>query len=68
MLITRKSELTGKIHHRELLVTDAQLSARKRGVSAKSAYPELDSDEIAFIETGVTAEEFDAEWRVYCDY
>jgi hypothetical protein len=63
MLITRKSELTGKIYHRELNVTDAQVSNRARGVSAKNAYPELDSDEIAFIETGVTAEEFDAAWE-----
>jgi hypothetical protein len=63
MMVTRKSELTGKINHREMNVTDVQISNRARGVTAKSAYPELDSDEIAFIETGVTAEEFDAAWE-----
>ena len=67
MMITRKSELTGKINHREMLVTDVQISNRKRGMSAKHAYQDLDSDEIAFIETGVTAEEFDAEWETYYD-
>ena len=62
MLITRKSEFTGKIHHKELNVTNAQIDAWKRGQVIQDAMPQLDADEREFIMTGITTEEWDDAW------
>ena len=62
MLITRKSGFTGKIHHKELNVTNAQIDAWKRGQVIQDAMPQLDADEREFIMTGITTEEWDAAW------
>ena len=63
MLITRKSDFTGKIHHKELNVTNAQIDAWKRGQVIQAAMPQLDADDREFIMTGITTEEFDAMWE-----
>ena len=63
MMITRRSELTGKIHHRELLVTAAQLENFHRGMAPALAFPDLDTDEIEFVQTGITPDEFDKMWE-----
>ena len=62
MLITRKSEFTGKIHHKELNVTNAQIDAWKRGQVIQDAMPQLDADDYEFIKSGITPEEWDAAW------
>ena len=63
MLITRTSDITGKIHHKELNTTAAEIDSWKRGVLAQDAFPNLDADDREFIMTGITTEEWDAMWE-----
>jgi hypothetical protein len=63
MLITRKSNASGKYRTRELPIVQAQLDAYyMRGVHIQNAFPQLNDDDLEFIKTGITSEEWDAIW------
>ena len=62
MLITRKSDITGKVRHKELNTTQAQLDNYHRGMVATAAFPDLEPWDIEFIISGMTAEDFDKMW------
>jgi hypothetical protein len=59
MKIVRKSLITGKIRSRDLPVTEAQLTAWRKGTLIQDAMPQLSADEREFIKTGITADEWD---------
>lgn len=59
MLISKRSELTGKFHTREIPVTEKQLSDWKSGMLIQLAMPRLSADDREFIMTGATPEEWD---------
>lgn len=59
MLITRVSQLTGRLNKREIDVTEEQLHAWRRGALIQEAMPNLDEDDREFLQTGITPEE----WR-----
>lgn len=63
MKITRKSLLSGITRTRELPITAAQLAAWGGGVHAQNAFPNLSASDREFIMTGITAEEWDAEFK-----
>ena len=63
MLITRKSDITGKVRHKELNTTAAQLDNWQRGMLPAAAFPDLEPWDIEFIISGMTAEDFDAMWE-----
>jgi hypothetical protein len=58
MQIVRRSPFTGKLHVKEINVTDAQLSAWEAGMLIQRAMPNLTADEREFIKTGITPEEW----------
>jgi hypothetical protein len=62
MLITKESMFTGKVHTRDIDVTEAQLYAWRTGTMIQDAMPHLTPDEREFIMTGVTPEEWNAEF------
>ncbi len=59
MQITRKSQLTGITHTREIDVTQFQLDKWKAGVLIQYAMPNLSAEDREFILTGITPEEWD---------
>jgi hypothetical protein len=59
MLISRRSELTGKYHTREISVTEGQLSDWKSGMLIQQAMSNLSIDDREFIMTGAMPEEWD---------
>ena len=59
MKITKRSPLTGKMHEREIDVTEAQLAAWRNGTLIQKAMPHLTADEREFIMTGATAEDWE---------
>jgi hypothetical protein len=63
MLITRESLFSGKIHHREIDVTEDQLHAWQNGMLIQNAMPNLTPDEREFIMTGITAEEWEEAFK-----
>jgi len=61
MLITRKSQFTGKFNHQEIDVTEEQLYQWHSGKELiQNALPHLSADDREFLMTGVTKEEWDA--------
>ena len=58
MLITRKSPFTGKVHTKEIPVTQDQLDKWARGELIQIAMPFLTSSQREFIKTGITKEEW----------
>lgn len=62
MLITRKSMFTGKIHTLDLPITDEQLQRWWDGTYVQDAMPHLSADQREFVMTGVTPEEWTAEF------
>lgn len=59
MQITRTSPFTGKLHIREIDVTEAQLEAWQGGQLIQEAMPHLSVDDREFLMTGITPEEWD---------
>ncbi len=62
MVVSKVSLLSGKLHQMELPVTQAQIDAWASGVLAQVAFPALSADEREFIISGITPEEWDAEF------
>lgn len=62
MLITRKSMLTGEERTLDLPVTEEQISRWQAGELIQNAMPHLTAGEREFIKTGITDEEWDAEF------
>lgn len=58
MQITRTSPFTGKLHIREIDVTEAQLEAWQGGQLIQEAMPHLSVDDREFLMTGITPEEW----------
>lgn len=58
MIIIRKSMATGITHHREVDVTHQQMGAYERGILAQSAFPHLPKEEVEYIISGTTPEEW----------
>lgn len=61
MLVTRISNLTGKLHKREINVTEAQIHAWRHGALIQEAMPHLGDEDREYLQTGITPEE----WREY---
>lgn len=59
MIITRTSRLTGTTRQQEIAVTHNQLKAWENGELIQNAMPNLTPDEREFIQTGITADEWD---------
>ncbi len=59
MLITRRSQATGKVRTMDLPVTEEQLKRWESGELAQLAFPQLNANQREFIMTGVTQEEWD---------
>ena len=59
MLITRQSMFTGIVRTLDLPVTEAQMIAWENGEYPQRAFSNLTPDQIEFIMTGVTGEEWD---------
>jgi type IV secretory pathway ATPase VirB11/archaellum biosynthesis ATPase len=62
MIITRTSMFSGKEHSIEIPVTEAQIEAWQNGVLIQKAMPNLTADQREFLMTGVTPEEWEAEF------
>jgi hypothetical protein len=61
MVVTRTSQFTGEVHHKELNVTDAQLQLYADGrVKLQNCFPQLSPADRDFIKFGCTEEEWDA--------
>ncbi len=61
MQITRTS-MFGKTHTKDLPVTQEQLDAYKAGALLQDAFPDLSADDREFIKTGITPEEWAAQF------
>jgi hypothetical protein len=59
MLVTRKSDLTGKVRTLDIPVTQEQLDSWANGRLIQDAMPHLSADDREFIITGITPEEWD---------
>lgn len=59
MQITKTSRFTGKVHTRDISVTQAQLDAWRNGQLIQQAMPNLSADDREFLMTGITPEEWD---------
>jgi hypothetical protein len=62
MKITRKSPFSGVVHTLDIPCTEEQLTLWQSGTLIQKAMPNLTSDEREFIKTGITLEEWDAEF------
>lgn len=62
MEITRKSMFSGETNTMDLDVTPGQIEDWKAGTLIQNAMPDLTPDEREFMMTGVTSEEWDAEF------
>ena len=59
MKITKISSFTGKVHTREIDVTDEQLrNWREKGMLIQDAMPQVSDEDREFILTGTTPEEW----------
>lgn len=63
MQITRTSLLTGIARTLDINVTQEELDAWKSGKLIQQAMPQLSDDDREFILTGITKEEWDAEFQ-----
>lgn len=59
MLVTRRSQITGKIHTLEVPCTQAQYDKWESGVLLQDAMPDVPKEWREFLKTGITPEE----WR-----
>lgn len=59
MLIQKISQLSGKLHARDIDVTQEQLDRWRGGELIQRAMPHLSADDREFLMTGVTPEEWD---------
>jgi hypothetical protein len=59
MLITRKSQVSGKTHTKELAITEAQLQRWQEGELIQRVFPDLSPNDREFLMTGITSEEWD---------
>ena len=62
MEITKISGFTGLTHTRNIPVTQAQLDAWQGGQLIQRAMPNLSADDREFLMTGVTSEEWEAQF------
>jgi hypothetical protein len=62
MQITKRSPFSGKEHTMDIDVTKSQLKSWKDGKMIQDAFPHLTADEREFLLTGITKEEWDAEF------
>ena len=62
MKVTRTSAFTGITRSLDLPITEEQLAAWQGGTLIQEAMPQLSADEREFVMTGVTAEEWAAEF------
>ena len=60
MLFMRESPFSGKIHTREIPVTEEQYLEWLEGKLIQHAMPNISADDREFILTGITPEEWDA--------
>ena len=60
MLIEKVSMLTNKVHIRDIDVTREQVENWQGGMLIQEAMPNLSIDDREFIQTGTTADEWDA--------
>lgn len=60
MLVTRKSQVTGKEHTLDLPITEAQALEYERGKLVQDAFPDCNAEQREFILTGITPEEWTA--------
>ena len=58
MQITRKSRLSGVTRTKNINVTQEQIDAWKNGMYIQNAMPFLSVDDLEFIKTGITSEEW----------
>ena len=58
MKITRVSIISGKLHTKDLPVTEIQMERWKRGALVQDVFPGLTPDQREFILSGITAEEW----------
>jgi hypothetical protein len=58
MLITRKSQYSGKIHEKELDITTEQCERYARGELLQNAFPNLSKEDREFYKSGITGEEW----------
>lgn len=64
MKITRTSPFSGKVHTREIPVTQEQLDKwQKSGMLIQHAMPDLSADDREFIKTGITPKEWDETFK-----
>mgnify|MGYP003134677388 FL=1 len=63
MRIVKTSQLTGNTHTMSIDVTIAQLDAWANGASIQNAMPNINADEREFIKTGITPDEWNAEFQ-----
>ena len=59
MLVTRRSMISGKVHTKDLDITEAQYNDWMGGTLLQYAFPQLDADDREFLKTGITKEEWD---------
>jgi hypothetical protein len=59
MLITRESMFTGIVRTLDIPVTETQIEAWEKGEYPQRAFSNLTPDQIEFIMTGITGEEWD---------
>ena len=62
MIIKRVSAISGKTHEMDIPVTQEQLDAWINGALIQHAMPRLSANQREFIMTGITPEEWDAEF------
>lgn len=61
MLVSKISQLSGKLHIMDLNITVEQVDSYSSGkLKVQDAFPHLKAHEREFILTGITAEEWDA--------
>jgi hypothetical protein len=60
--ITRRSPFSGKIHTKELDITSSQIADYDNGMLVQDAFPNLDAGDREFFHTGITDEEWDAQF------
>ena len=58
MIITRKSQISGKTHSMDLPITEEQIVRFEAGELIQRAFPHLNADQREFILTGITQEEW----------
>jgi len=60
MLVTRKSNLTGNTHSREIAITEAEFAqVEARQVAIQKIVPHISAEDREFLISGITPEEWD---------